>query len=342
MAMVSTQQLVKEYLGQYDLVNVKKIKGAVDNPLIYEYEAKINKQLVDMNADELIGMLKYIQDNTVDKSGAKHCFSYYSLSMLCNRIKNLISFYSFNYKAVNNPFDFDKRLRIDNLLQTLDSENQAITEEQFEFIIQKLRAKLGDYRSDLYELILRLIHSGIENTVDILKIKEEMINFDDKYILFENRILKISDRVIELLKINQEPYKTTGNNKILKALHYNGSYVSLFVAEKKSSKVSSTNSAKNTDRNLKSKLQVVFNEIRKMLKEHKEYGINVEINYKSIYLLGFSEYLKNELGDNFKVIMEGSSLNNQEKIMLKSAIDKYAYNSHKTLSIYISELKKYA
>ena len=80
----------------------------------------------------------------------------------------------------------------------------------------------------------------------------------------------------------------------------------------------------------------------KMLKEHKEYGINVEINYKSIYLLGFSEYLKNELGDNFKVIMEGSSLNNQEKIMLKSAIDKYAYNSHKTLSIYVSELKKYA
>ena len=342
MSKVLTQQLVKEYLGQYDSVNVKKIKGTVDNPLIYEYETKINKQLVDMNADDLIGMFKYIQDNTINKSGTKHCFSYYSLSMMCNRIKNLLSFYSYHYKAINNPFDFDKRLKVDNLLQTLDGENQAITEEQFELIIQKLRAKLGDYRSDLYELILRLIHSGIENTVDILKIKEDMINFDEKYILFENRILKISDRVIELLKINQEPYKTTGNNKILKAFHYNGSYVSLFVAEKKSSKTSSKNSAKNADRNLKSKLQVVFNEIRKMLKEHKEYGIDVEINYKTIYLLGLSEYLKNELGNNFKVIREASNINNQEKIMLKSAIDKYAYNSHKTLSIYISELKKYA
>lgn len=110
MAAIPTKQLFQEYFDSLDSKVAQRIRGQVDRLEVYEFEEQIGKQLVDMNVDELLEMLKTFK-STKNKNRSTYSLSLSSYSMISSFYRSIFDFYIEHYGIVMlNPW-YNKKLK---------------------------------------------------------------------------------------------------------------------------------------------------------------------------------------------------------------------------------------
>lgn len=304
MAAIPTKKLFDEFFKGKDPDTVRKTKAQVDRPEVYEYEAKIGKQLVDMNEEELFEMIcSFNNKKSAMREGIKVGSA--SFKKYASNFRMIFQFYIDNYEVIKNPFHSDKFKGIQAQARLSDNKNR-FTKEKLEEIIDKLYATYSHEYANYYELILRLFYDGFADAQEIVGLKEDQINFRRKEARLAGRTVKLSDRCFDLLTIihNMEIMEGTRGNFYMMPWH--DSYFKFVVRPKESTDF------QNKDITYAGR-KIYYLIFHRVAKEYE-----VDITARKLYLLGFYDALIERYGEEHtkKIIMSKRNQNDNKDLTI--------------------------
>lgn len=226
MALISTEQLMKEYFAQTKESVQKNMKGSIERPELYQYEIEIGKQLIDMNSEELIGLLlRYYSRNTSKHFTLKQT----TYTSIATYMRNIFDYYIVHYEPIVNPWR-TKEMKTKVIMERLSAEATKVTWQQFEDVFNKMYVDYTKEDAEYMECIIRLYYEGFKSSDDLLNIKESMINFRTKEIKYNGNSIKLSDRTFSLLVKNHNTSEIKGGKNVtLEAIAWERGYFNIFV-----------------------------------------------------------------------------------------------------------------
>ena len=282
MGKVSTEKLLDSFFESPEGSKYVKNRKIIREEQLYEYEMRINKKLVDMDVDELIGFFSNmkIRRNNIETNMV---MNNHSLDQILVIYRRIFDYYIDEYEVIKNPFR-NPKLRGTKLYQNLFKNKERLTWKYVENIIHKLHSGDNQARADYIELIMQLYYNGFENATEIVEMHEEDINHKLQTVLLPGRTVRLSDRCYNLLtKFNSMTKLEGWRNYVLASWH--GSYFKFIVRKSKADEID--------DRTLKSMRENINVYLCKYV--NNEY--NTRINYSNLYLLGFYDFLTNKYGE---------------------------------------------
>lgn len=283
MAVISTKTLFDEYFKGKSDETIRKTRPQVDRPEVYDYEAKIGKQLVDMNEDELFDMIcSFNNKKSAVRDGIKVGSG--TFKKYVSNFRLIFQYYIDNVDVIRNPFNSEKFKGIQADALLADNKNR-FTYKQLEEIIDKLHNMYDRKHADYYELIIRLFYDGFADAQEIAALKENQINFRKMEVRLPGRTIKLSNRCFELLTAVHDMQIMEGSRTDFYMLSWHNGYFKFVVRPKES------DAFQNKD------LTYLGRKINTTLftKVSKECGI--DIGYRKLYLLGFYDALVNRYGE---------------------------------------------
>lgn len=279
-----TRTLFDEYYATRPETTVVKIRGQVDRPELYAYEKKIGKQLVDMDAMEIAEMvISFADKNSANKV---YKISYRSYDTRMSILRDFFYWYIDNYEVIKNPC-VDKRIKGRNAIELFGDMGMSntFTVESMEETIQQIRESQTEEYADYQEAIIRMFYEGFPESIDIVNLKEEEINHERKTAIVRGRELQLSDRLYELLVKVNNMKDIPAYRGVFIMISYRGSYFRFPTRERFVKE-----SQDRPPEYWAAYINRIFNrEITNKL------GIN--INARTLYLLGFYNYMINAVGE---------------------------------------------
>lgn len=197
MGKIPTQDLLNEFFNTD--VGKSRIKGkrVLDNPNLYEYEENIQKELVDMNDDELTNLIdNLISDKDVEVNALTSSTVQYATALL----KAVFNYYIGNYDKIINPFTYNvERMTSSKLFEELCGRKKPYTMDYVNEVMSRVRVQESETKADYYESIILLAYNGFASPKEIVNLKERMIDHRTKTVALSGRTIKLSDRCYELL-----------------------------------------------------------------------------------------------------------------------------------------------
>ena len=281
MGKIPTNELLDNFFASPDGAKYASHRKIIKETQLYAYELKIGKDLVDMDADDLVG---FFTDMDTRRNGADSNIisSNSTLDQAVVIYRRVFDYYINEYELIRNPFR-DKKLKGTEFIKNISKGRERLTWKMVEDIIQRLHTDNANHiRADYLELIILLYYNGFENATEIVEMQESDINHRAKTVLLPGRTIHLSDRCYTLLtKFNA---MTEGwRNYVLVSWH--GSYFKFIVR--------ASNEYDIDDRPLKAMRENINVYLCKYV--NNEY--NTHINYSNLYLLGFYDFLKNKFGE---------------------------------------------
>lgn len=285
MAKISTRELFDEYfesLGKTESY-IKKIRSQVDRQEVYEYEKKIGKQFIDMDADELFDMMLTFNGNRNLKN-AEYSVTYSSWTQISSRYRDIFNYYIDHYEIIKNPF-YDKRMKGTEVYKRLAKNKEPFTIEKMEEIISNLKRDFAADRAAYYECIIRLFYDGFAKAQELVLLNESMIDFKFKTITLPGRIIQLSDRTFYLLTLihNSDVIENVRGDLLLEPWH--DSYFKFIVRKKQAELLQ--------DKTLTEMGSIIDRAI--IVNVKNKYSIDV--NLRMFYLLGFYNHLVGKFGE---------------------------------------------
>lgn len=283
MAVISTQDLFERFFEGKDPETVRKTRAQVDRPEVYAYEAKVGKQLVEMNEEELFEMIcSFGNKKSAVREGLK--IGSGTFKKYVSNFRLIFQFYIDNFEVIRNPFHSAKFKGIE--ADTLLAHNKnRFTYEQLDEIISKLHTVYDHEHADYYELIIRLFYDGFAESQEIANLQENQINFRKKEVRLPGRTIKLSDRCFELLTSVHDMQIMEGMRGNSYMMSWHGGYFKFVVRPAES------DGFQNKDlTDLGRKINTILS-----AKVSKEFGI--DIGYRKLYLLGFYDTLVEKYGE---------------------------------------------
>ena len=275
-----TQTLLDEYYKTRPESTVIKIRGQIDRPELYAYERKIGKQLVDMDAIEIAKMVI----SFAEKKNNSYKLSYRSYDTRMCILRDFFYWYIENYEVIKNPCN-DKRIKGRSAIELLsENKSSAFTIESMNDAIKQIRDSQIEEYADYLECIMLLFYCGFPDAIDIVNCKDSDINHETKKVMVRGREVQLSDRCYELLvKVhNMEDYPAYRGNFVM--VSCNESY---FKFPTRSKYVGEANDR--PPEYWAAYINRVFNrEITNKL--------SLNINARTLYLLGFYDYIVERVG----------------------------------------------
>lgn len=310
MGKIDTKQLMDEYFAQIDEVRAQRNRGHVDRKEVYDYEKKIGKELIDMDADELIAMVKTFGSEKTNSEGLG--IAYASYKQISTIFRDMFNYYIDNYEIIKNPW-YNKMLRGKAAYEKLAEGTDALT---FEKLQETIDIVYGDYAGGYYlpmyvELIILLFYCGFADTREIIEMKRDMVNFKDNTVTLPNKIIHLSDRCINLLEHFYHTEDVGGYTGSYYALSYHDSYIKFFVRQ---SRIDGFQ-----DREPKEVCAMIVRAMTTQLRQ--KHGI--DLNYRRIYFLGFYDYLCKKVGRDVADRVIKSVRVPADTAILKEAADEY-------------------
>lgn len=302
MAKISTKELFDNFFAEKTLETAAKTRPQIDRPEVYEYEAKIGKQLVEMDVDELFEMVLSFNNNR-GTSGA-YSISYSSFSQIFSMYRSLFNFYIDNYEIIRNPFN-DKRMKGAQAAQRLAQSKEPFTWKNVEEAIFKVHENYEFNKANYIECILLLYYNGFSKAEEIASLTENMIDFKNKSVMLPGRTLKLSDRCFELLTFVHNLTSLEGWKYDYLVKSWRGNYFKYIIRPKEE--------ASFDDRTL-SEIGNLIN--RRILTDvKKKFGL--DINYRILYLLGFYDKVVKQYGEErtYELITSVRNSKNTEDLM---------------------------
>lgn len=279
MGIISTRELLDRYYDSVSGTSITRMRNQIDKPELFDYEEEIGKELIDMNVDELFGLIDALKSKKNGKE-INYMVAHASYDHLATMLRAIFNYYTNNIQPIRNPFN-DDRMKGIAAIKRLSQGKQPFTWKTVEGFIGNLHRDYDPIRADYVELIVLLYCCGFANAEDIATLKSDMINHHTKTVKFPNKKSRIylSDRCYELLvKFNSLDFSDENNgNRVL--VSWRDSYFKFFVRKKFADTVDNRT------------LKAVCGSINKYISRDINDRYNVRIGSHLLYCLGFYEYL---------------------------------------------------
>lgn len=306
MAVIETKKLFDEFFSNKNEITIYKTKAQVDRAEVYAYEMKLGKSLFDMNENELFDMICSFKgvSNAKSPSFSKHVSNF----------RLVFQYYIENYDDMGNPFHSSKfrRLVSDSILE---ENTERLTYKDVEQTIQKVRSTYDTITADYYECLILLFYCGISEPKEVALIKETMINFRRKEIEIDGKVVRLSDRCFELLANMRSAMTLQGKKEEYLLEPWNGSYFKFPIRK---SKIDEFKTLGEVD---------VGRKVSTMLNKNVASLTDAKISYRSLYLLGFYDYLVYKYGEARTKEMILSTRVNADNEIIKREMTDYGMKS---------------
>lgn len=283
MGKISTTELLDNYFASIEGTPAAKQRPVIDKPELYAYEQQIGKELIDMDVDDLFGLINEINNK---KNGKEIPFmtAHYSFDNLTVLLRAIFNFYIDTVEPIKNPL-YDKRMRGKEATKRLAQDKITLRFDYIQNIIDKVhRDANSEDRADYVELIMLMYYSGFENAEEIVNLKGSEINHRNRTVALQGRTVQLTDRCYELLQ------KFDGIDELNEwrtyfLTTYRGGYFKFIVQEKQLNNFD--------DRDFRSVCNMLNRQISVMVNQ----PYNTKINYSILYWLGFYDYVVKKYGE---------------------------------------------
>ena len=279
---ITTKELFDDYFKDMPLEKSKKIRPQIDREEVYAHEIKLNKRLIEMNSDELFDMLLTFKNNKSSKNKS-YRMAYSTYNHIASLYRAVFEFYCYKYEVIRNPFH-EKAMKGAEASKRLSRDIEAFSYEKFEEIIKMIREEYDESRANYYECILLLFYNGFKKAEEIVNLKEENIDFKNKFVILPGRTIKLSDRCFELLIYVHNLEYIDCIRGDYPVVSWRGSYFKHIIRKKE------------VDAFDERPQEEIANIINRRIIENVNKRLGVAINYRLLYMLGFYDYLVREKG----------------------------------------------
>ena len=282
MGKISTKQLISRYFKSIEGTPAEKQRAIIDKTELYDYEEKIGKELIDMDVDDLFGLINELNNK---KNGKDIPFmtAHYSFDHLTVLLRAIFNFYIDTVEPIKNPL-YDKRMKGKEATKRLAQGKETLRFDYVQSIINKVHNDTTEDRADYVELIMLLYYSGFENAEEIATFKSSAINHRNRTVAMTGRTVQLTDRCYELLQ------KFEGIDELVEwrtyyLTTYRGGYFKFIVQEKQL--------AEFDDRDIRS----ICNMINRQISVYVNQPYNTKINFSILYWLGFYDSIVKKYGE---------------------------------------------
>lgn len=275
----NTEELLCGYFETKPATTVRKIRSQIDRPELYEYERKLNKPLVHMDVLEIADMLlTFTNANYKDR---KYKMSYRTYDAVISNLRGFFEWYIDNVEVIKNPCN-DKRIKGINKTEIIKDVNEVFTKEKMEELITNIRNDSLEENADYIEAIIRMYYEGFSESRDIVSMKCDDVNHDERSVFVRGRKIMLSDRLYSLLvKIHDmAEFPAYRGNYVM--VSYNDSYFKFPTRER----------YKDEDRDIEFYIGYISRVLIKELKTKR----HLNINARTFYLLGFYNFIQEKAG----------------------------------------------
>ena len=282
MGKISTKQLISRYFKSIEGTPAEKQRAIIDKTELYDYEEKIGKELIDMDVDDLFGLINELNNK---KNGKDIPFmtAHYSFDHLTVLLRAIFNFYIDTVEPIKNPL-YDKRMKGKEATKRLAQGKETLRFDYVQSIINKVHNDTTEDRADYVELIMLLYYSGFENAEEIATFKGSAINHRNRTVAMTGRTVQLTDRCYELLQ------KFEGIDELVEwrtyyLTTYRGGYFKFIVQEKQLGGFD--------DRDIRS----ICNMINRQISVYVNQPYNTKINFSILYWLGFYDSIVKKYGE---------------------------------------------
>lgn len=322
MGLISTQELLKRYYESIKGTSSEKTKVQIDKPELYAYEQKIGKELIDMNVDDLFGLILEFRNKRKGKE-IKYMIAHSSYDQLKTLLNSIFEFYIDTVQPIKNPFN-DKRMKGKEATKRLAQGREQFRWSVVEGIIRNIHRDYESDKADYIELVLLLFYNGFSKADDILSFMPDMLNHHNKTVKLPNRTVLLSDRCYELLVKfhNMESIAGWRGDYILAS--WKGSYFKFIIRPSQKEKL---------DGRPKNKMCDIIN---RCIATNINDKYDTKINYHILYMLGFYEFIVGKHGEEKASAMLTSYRDSDDVAELMSLAKEYGVQVDN-----VSHLKRY-
>lgn len=285
----------------------------IDKPELYAYEIEIGKELIDMDIDELFGLIREIRNKRRGKQ-VEYIISHSSYEQISSILRAVFNYYIDNVEVIKNPFN-DKRMRGMEAVKRLSEGLDIFSWENVEDIIKRLHEDMSCDEADYIELIILMYYCGFKNAEEIITLKGDMVNHDDHTVnMSDGRVVWLTDRCYELLmKFDSLDTISRWRTDFSLVPWHDG----MFKFIVRPSQVYNVNgrSLKEMSTKLNHIISVQVND-----------RYNTRINYRILYLLGFFDFIVEKYGENRTKEMFSSYRNSDDVKAILDAAKEYNLN----------------
>lgn len=282
MGKISTKQLIDRYFKSIEGTPAEKQRVIIDKTELYNYEEKIGKELIDMDVDDLFGLINELNNK---KNGKDIPFmtAHYSFDHLTALLRAIFNFYIDTVEPIKNPL-YDKRMKGKEATKRLAQGKETLRFDYVQNIINKVHNDATEDRADYVELIMLLYYSGFENAEEIATFKGSAINHRNRTVAMTGRTVQLTDRCYELLQ-KFEDIDELVEWRTYYLTTYRGGYFKFIVQEKQL--------AEFDDRDIRS----ICNMINRQISVYVNQPYNTKINFSILYWLGFYDSIVKKYGE---------------------------------------------
>lgn len=318
MAKITTKELMDRYFSDELPPSTIKMRTNVDRKEMYAYLNKLSDQmgkrveLVDLDVDQIYEMLlTYRKSSRPDDNRTLSLSTY---SNLLSLYRSIFQWYSDNIELIKNPF-LNKELRFDEAKRRLSQHEETFTMETLQNIIDLVREdyKNQKERADYIECILLLFYHGCQENEDIVDIREEDIDHENKTLIVRGVKRQLSDRCYELLVKVHNMTIMEGETRKAVFHDWNGSYF----------KFPSAFDKQEFDAKPKRAPIVTINNYfsRKVGSKH-----NIKVSGYTIFYLGFYNYMVEKIGKERADYIIKSKMDGDATNQLMQLAEEYGIN----------------
>lgn len=283
MGKISTKELFNEFYEKYPEMEGYS-RCLVDREEVYAFEKQIGKELVDMNADELLEMIRTYR--LKNKKDTNHVLASRSYVNIAGAFRKIFNHYSMEYGPIHNPFVIDPKLKTTKALELLNDESKGYSKEYMNSIIEKIHDVYGD-RSDraaYLECGILMYYNGFYSCEEIVLLKREDIDFARKTVALSGRKIKLSDRCFNLM-VQIHNMDSMEYQRAVPMLSYKGGYFKFPVQKSK---------VKDFD---DMPIEKVTNHHAGHMFRHVSKPMGVNITPLNLYYLGFYDFIVDRVGE---------------------------------------------
>jgi site-specific recombinase XerD len=283
MGKISTKELFDRYFESDDAKNsyIGKTRTNFEKPEFFEYEMKIGKEFVDMNTDELIGLIEVLttKKKSVDKIKlSNECRSYHQAIVF---LRKLYDFYIRNYELKLNPFN-EKEMKAEKVVERLTAGRKVLTYDYLLELIEEFKTHYKKDRGEYIELIILLYYSGFRSAEEIASMKKSQVNHKDGTVILMGRTIHLTERCNYLLKKFADIEVIEGW-RTCHLISYRGSYFK-FISKTKG----------NMD---DKKPSYFYDRTNIQITLYASKYLDVNLDYRSIFWLGFYDRFVERYGE---------------------------------------------
>jgi len=285
MGKMSTREIIDGFyegsgLSQSRIANVKKF---VDIPILFEYERSIGKELVDMDQDEFIYLIRALLTKSLKPDAkAQIIMSDYKYVRTC--LISICEWYSFNVEPIIIWLRSPELKGTKGFMRVLEISTKPVTWQDFDNIFADMRKNGMNDRADYTELITGLFYCGFNSLGEVIHLNEQDINLRAEIITLPGRTVKVSSRIISLLQKNHKATEYQTARRTVYMRSWRNSYLH-FVVEPRLED--------DFDNREESVIAIALN---KLLSEYIRNGYGLKTTYKNIFWLGCYDYIVKKCG----------------------------------------------